>query len=125
MNLTTDRAQGVAIAAAIARDIPIAEYAPLTIKQSVTGSGSVVVASLDVGDALGEGAGSGSSPAVHPETSSAAARSPASGARRQDGTRRDGTGLLSETGAGRRKAGAHRTGTRRAGPRATHPVVLT
>ena len=38
--LKLGRAQGVAIAAAIARDIPIAEYAPLTIKQSVTGSGS-------------------------------------------------------------------------------------
>ena len=38
--LKLGRAQGVAIAAAIARDIPIAEYAPLSIKQSVTGSGS-------------------------------------------------------------------------------------
>lgn len=38
--LKLGRAQGVAIAAAIAHDIPIAEYAPLTIKQSVTGSGS-------------------------------------------------------------------------------------
>lgn len=38
--LKLGRAQGVAIAAAIARDIPISEYAPLTIKQSVTGSGS-------------------------------------------------------------------------------------
>lgn len=37
--LKLGRAQGVAIAAAIARDIPIAEYAPLTIKQSVTGTG--------------------------------------------------------------------------------------
>lgn len=38
--LKLGRAQGVAIAAAIARDIPIAEYAPLSIKQSVTGTGS-------------------------------------------------------------------------------------
>lgn len=38
--LKLGRAQGVAIAAAIARDIPIAEYAPLAIKQAVTGSGS-------------------------------------------------------------------------------------
>lgn len=37
--LKLGRAQGVAMAAAIARDIPIAEYAPLTIKQSVTGNG--------------------------------------------------------------------------------------
>lgn len=38
--LKLGRAQGVAIAAAIARDIPIREYAPLSIKQAVTGSGS-------------------------------------------------------------------------------------
>lgn len=38
--LKLGRAQGVAMAAALARDIPIAEYAPLTIKQSVTGNGS-------------------------------------------------------------------------------------
>lgn len=38
--LKLGRAQGVAMAAALNRDIPIAEYAPLTIKQSVTGSGS-------------------------------------------------------------------------------------
>lgn len=38
--LKLGRAQGVAMAAALARDIPIAEYAPLSIKQSVTGSGS-------------------------------------------------------------------------------------
>lgn len=38
--LKLGRAQGVAIAAAISRDIPIAEYAPLSIKQAVTGSGS-------------------------------------------------------------------------------------
>ena len=38
--LKLGRAQGVAMAAVLARDIPIAEYAPLTIKQSVTGRGS-------------------------------------------------------------------------------------
>jgi len=38
--LKLGRAQGVAMAAALARDIPIAEYAPLSIKQAVTGSGS-------------------------------------------------------------------------------------
>ncbi len=38
--LKLGRAQGVAMAAALHRDIPIAEYAPLVIKQSVTGSGS-------------------------------------------------------------------------------------
>lgn len=38
--LKLGRAQGVAMAAAIARDVPIAEYAPLSIKQAVTGSGS-------------------------------------------------------------------------------------
>lgn len=38
--LKLGRAQGVAMAAALSRDIPIAEYAPLSIKQSVTGSGS-------------------------------------------------------------------------------------
>lgn len=38
--LKLGRAQGVAMAAALSRDIPISEYAPLTIKQSVTGSGS-------------------------------------------------------------------------------------
>lgn len=37
--LKLGRAQGVAMAAALARDIPIAEYAPLSIKQSVTGNG--------------------------------------------------------------------------------------
>lgn len=37
--LKLGRAQGVAIAAAIAKDVPIFEYAPLTVKQSVTGSG--------------------------------------------------------------------------------------
>lgn len=38
--LKLGRAQGVAMAAALSRDIPIAEYAPLSIKQSVTGTGS-------------------------------------------------------------------------------------
>lgn len=38
--LKLGRAQGVAMVAALMRDIPIAEYAPLSIKQSVTGNGS-------------------------------------------------------------------------------------
>lgn len=38
--LKLGRAQGVAMAAALARDIPITEYAPLKIKQAITGSGS-------------------------------------------------------------------------------------
>ncbi len=38
--LKLGRAQGVAMAAALSRDIPIAEYAPLKVKQAVTGSGS-------------------------------------------------------------------------------------
>ena len=38
--LKLGRAQGVAMAAALCRDIPIAEYAPLSIKQAVTGRGS-------------------------------------------------------------------------------------
>lgn len=37
--LKLGRAQGVAMAAALSRDIPITEYAPLSIKQSVTGNG--------------------------------------------------------------------------------------
>ncbi len=37
--LKLGRAQGVAMAAALSRDIPICEYAPLSIKQSVTGNG--------------------------------------------------------------------------------------
>ncbi len=37
--LKLGRAQGVAMAAALSRDIPITEYAPLKIKQSVTGNG--------------------------------------------------------------------------------------
>lgn len=38
--LKLGRAQGVAIAAAIGRNIPIFEYAPLKIKMSITGNGS-------------------------------------------------------------------------------------
>jgi crossover junction endodeoxyribonuclease RuvC len=38
--LKLGRAQGVVMAAALARDIPIAEYAPKRIKQSVTGNGN-------------------------------------------------------------------------------------
>ncbi|MBO5698882.1 MAG: crossover junction endodeoxyribonuclease RuvC [Bacteroidaceae bacterium] len=38
--LKLGRAQGVTIAAAMARQVPIAEYAPLRVKQNVTGSGS-------------------------------------------------------------------------------------
>lgn len=37
--LKLGRAQGVAMAAAISRDIPISEYAPLKIKMSITGNG--------------------------------------------------------------------------------------
>ena len=37
--LKLGRAQGVAIAAAIHRDIPITEYAPLKIKMAITGNG--------------------------------------------------------------------------------------
>ncbi len=37
--LKLGRAQGVAIAAAISRDIPISEYAPMKIKQAITGNG--------------------------------------------------------------------------------------
>ena len=37
--LKLGRAQGVVIAAAICRDIPIHEYAPLKIKQAITGNG--------------------------------------------------------------------------------------
>jgi crossover junction endodeoxyribonuclease RuvC len=37
--LKLGRAQGVAIAAALSRDIPIAEYAPLKIKMAITGNG--------------------------------------------------------------------------------------
>lgn len=38
--LKLGRAQGVAMAAALSRDIPISEYAPLSIKMAVTGNGS-------------------------------------------------------------------------------------
>ncbi len=38
--LKLGRAQGVAMSAALVRQIPIAEYAPRKIKQSVTGNGS-------------------------------------------------------------------------------------
>lgn len=38
--LKLGRAQGVAIAAALSRDIPIQEYPPKKIKQSITGNGS-------------------------------------------------------------------------------------
>ena len=38
--LKLGRAQGVAMAAAISRDIPITEYAPLKIKMAITGNGS-------------------------------------------------------------------------------------
>lgn len=37
--LKLGRAQGVAMSAALARDIPIFEYAPLKIKMSITGNG--------------------------------------------------------------------------------------
>lgn len=38
--LKLGRAQGVAMAAALSRDVPIAEYAPLSVKQAVTGNGA-------------------------------------------------------------------------------------
>jgi crossover junction endodeoxyribonuclease RuvC len=38
--LKLGRAQGVAMAAALARNIPIVEYSPKKVKQSVTGSGN-------------------------------------------------------------------------------------
>jgi crossover junction endodeoxyribonuclease RuvC len=38
--LKLGRAQGVAMAAALSREIPIIEYAPKKVKQSVTGNGS-------------------------------------------------------------------------------------
>jgi crossover junction endodeoxyribonuclease RuvC len=37
--LKLGRAQGVAMAAALSREIPVAEYAPTRVKQSVTGAG--------------------------------------------------------------------------------------
>ena len=39
--LKLGRAQGVAMAAALEREIPIFEYAPLKIKMSITGNGNV------------------------------------------------------------------------------------
>ena len=38
--LKLGRAQGVAMAAALARDVPITEYAPMKIKMAITGTGS-------------------------------------------------------------------------------------
>jgi crossover junction endodeoxyribonuclease RuvC len=38
--LKLGRAQGVAMAAGLSRDIPVFEYAPLKIKQAITGKGS-------------------------------------------------------------------------------------
>lgn len=38
--LKLGRAQGVAMAAALSRGLPVAEYAPMRIKQSITGRGS-------------------------------------------------------------------------------------
>lgn len=38
--LKLGRAQGVAMAAALVRDIPITEYPPLSVKQSITGTGA-------------------------------------------------------------------------------------
>lgn len=38
--LKLGRAQGIAMAAALSRDIPITEYAPRKIKQSITGNGN-------------------------------------------------------------------------------------
>lgn len=38
--LKLGRAQGVAIAAAISREVPINEYAPMKIKQAITGNGA-------------------------------------------------------------------------------------
>lgn len=38
--LKLGRAQGVAMAAALSRDVPISEYAPRKIKQSITGNGA-------------------------------------------------------------------------------------
>lgn len=38
--LKLGRAQGVAMAAALTRDIPIAEYEPRKIKQAITGNGA-------------------------------------------------------------------------------------
>src|SRR5690606_37395208 len=38
--LKLGRAQGVAMAAALSREVPITEYAPKKVKQSVTGNGN-------------------------------------------------------------------------------------
>ena len=38
--LKLGRAQGVALAAALVRDVPVAEYAPRRVKQAITGSGA-------------------------------------------------------------------------------------
>ena len=38
--LKLGRAQGISIAAALSKNIPVFEYAPLKIKQSITGSGT-------------------------------------------------------------------------------------
>lgn len=38
--LKLGRAQGVAMTAALVKDIPIAEYAPLKVKQAITGNGA-------------------------------------------------------------------------------------
>lgn len=38
--LKLGRAQGVAMAAALSRDVPICEYEPRKIKQAITGTGS-------------------------------------------------------------------------------------
>lgn len=38
--LKLGRAQGVALAAALAREIPVVEYAPRKVKQSITGNGN-------------------------------------------------------------------------------------
>jgi crossover junction endodeoxyribonuclease RuvC len=38
--LKLGRAQGVAMAAALSRDVPITEYAPMKIKMAITGNGN-------------------------------------------------------------------------------------
>ncbi|MDR0972439.1 MAG: crossover junction endodeoxyribonuclease RuvC [Prevotellaceae bacterium] len=48
--LKLGRAQGVAMAAALARDIPITEYAPLKIKMAITGNGQAT--KMQVADML-------------------------------------------------------------------------
>lgn len=49
--LKLGRAQGVAISAALTRDIPITEYSPKKIKQSITGNGNAT--KMQVCDMLG------------------------------------------------------------------------